>query len=91
MPKIALISRVAAHQPYLERGVRQLEVRQVQTPFGRSNQIHLFQHGPIDYAVMSRHGEEKYTTPASAVEARANIWALKVLGGSDNPGHFQQD
>lgn len=80
MPKIALISRVAAHQPYLARGVRQKEVRQVQTPFGKSCPIHVFQHGNVEFAVMSRHGEESYSVSASAVEEKANIWALKVMG-----------
>ena len=80
MAKIALISRVAAHQPYLERGVRQKEVRQVQTPFGRSSPIHVFQHGNVEFAVLSRHGEETYTISAASVEERANIWALKVMG-----------
>ncbi len=80
MTKIALISRVAAHAPYLERGVRQKEVRQVQTPFGKSSPIHVFQHGNVEFAVMSRHGEESYTVSASSVEEKANIWALKVMG-----------
>jgi 5'-methylthioadenosine phosphorylase len=78
--KIALISRVAAHQPYLERGVRQKDVRQVQTPFGRSSPIHVFQHGNVEFAVLSRHGEQTYSVSAASVEERANIWALKVLG-----------
>lgn len=80
MPSIALISRVAAHKPYLERGVRQKEVRQVQTPFGRSNPIHIFQHGKVEFAVISRHGDEHYTVAAPFVPEKANIWALKVLG-----------
>lgn len=80
MPTIALISRVAAHKPYLERGVRQKEVRQVQTPFGRSNPIHVFQHGKVEFAVISRHGEDGYTVAAPFVPEKANIWALKVLG-----------
>jgi 5'-methylthioadenosine phosphorylase len=80
VPSIALISRVAAHKPYLERGVRQKEVRQVQTPFGRSNPIHVFQHGKVEFAVMSRHGEDHYTVAAPFVPEKANIWALKVMG-----------
>lgn len=80
MPAVALISRVAAHKPYLERGVRQKEVRQIQTPFGKSNPIHIFQHGRIEFAVMSRHGEDHYSVAAPFVEEKANIWALKVLG-----------
>jgi 5'-methylthioadenosine phosphorylase len=80
MPAIALISRVAAHKPYLERGVRQKEVRQVPTPFGKSNPIHVFQHGNVEFLVMSRHGEDAYTVAAPFVPEKANIWALKVMG-----------
>src|SRR5204863_5772455 len=80
VPSIALISRVAAHKPYLERGVRQKEVRQVQTPFGRSNPIHVFQHGNVEFAVVSRHGEDSYTVAAPFVPEKANIWGLKVMG-----------
>lgn len=80
MPKLALISRVAAHVPYLERGVKQKEVKQLQTPFGRANPIHIFQHGNVEFAVLSRHGEEKYQTSAAFVEEKANMWALKVSG-----------
>ncbi len=80
MPRIALISRVGAHKPYLERGVKQKEVRQIQTPFGRSNPIHVFQHGKVEFAVISRHGEDHYTVAAPFVPEKANIWALKVLG-----------
>ena len=80
MAKIALISRVAAHKPYLERGVRQKEVKQVQTPFGRSSPIHVFQQGAVEFAVISRHGEDQYTVSAAFVQERANIWALKTLG-----------
>ena len=80
MPSIALISRVAAHKPYLEKGVRQKEVRQIQTPFGRSNPVHVFQHANVEFAVMSRHGEESYAVAAPFVPEKANIWALKVMG-----------
>lgn len=80
MPKLALISRVGAHKPYLDRGVRQKEVKQLQTPFGRSNPIHVFQHGNVEFAVLSRHGEDQYSVSAAFVEEKANMWALKVLG-----------
>ena len=80
MPNIALISRVGAHKPYLERGVKQKEVRQLQTPFGKSNPIHVFQHGKVEFAVMSRHGEDHYQVAAPFVEEKANIWALKTMG-----------
>jgi 5'-methylthioadenosine phosphorylase len=60
--------------------VRQKEVRQVQTPFGRSNPVHVFQHGKVEFAVLSRHGEEHYTVAAPFVPEKANIWALKVMG-----------
>lgn len=80
MSKIALISRVGAHKPYLERGVRQKEIKQVVTPFGRSNPIHVFQHGRVEFAVLSRHGEEHFERAAVPAQERANLWALKVQG-----------
>lgn len=80
MPKLALISRVGAHKPYLERGVKQKEVKRLPTPFGQSSPIHLFQHGNVEFAVLSRHGEESYSVSAAFVQERANIWALKTLG-----------
>lgn len=80
MIKIALISRVGAHRPYLERGVRQKEVKEIQTPFGKSSPIHVFQHGKVEFAVVSRHGEEHYQKSAAFVQEKANIWGLKVLG-----------
>jgi 5'-methylthioadenosine phosphorylase len=80
VPKLALISRVGAHKPYLERGVRQKEVKQLQTPFGRSSPVHVFQHGSVEFAVLSRHGEETYSVSAAFVQERANMWALKVMG-----------
>lgn len=78
--KIALISRVAAHKPYLERGVRQKEVKELQTPFQRSSPIHVFQQGKVEFAVLSRHGEEQFQRPATLQQAKANMWALRVLG-----------
>jgi 5'-methylthioadenosine phosphorylase len=50
----------------------------VETPFGPSNPIHMFEDSGTLY--MSRHGEAGYHCTASFVNYRANIWALKELG-----------
>ena len=55
-------------------------MRQVPTPFGRSSPIHVLRHGQVEFAVLSRHGEESYSVSAASVEERANIWALKGMG-----------
>ncbi|MEM7245668.1 MAG: phosphorylase [Acidobacteriota bacterium] len=80
MPQIALITPAGGHLPYLERGENRKDVKPVQTPFGRSHPIHTFQHGMVEFAVLSRRGEETVTVPQAKVPNQANIWALKVLG-----------
>jgi len=80
MPQIAVLGRVGAHQGFLSRGVHQEATVQPDTPFGRSNPIHLLRHRDIDFAVVSRFGEERYATNAPSLPVRAYLWALKDTG-----------
>jgi 5'-methylthioadenosine phosphorylase len=77
---LAVIARVGAHRPFLEKGARELEVQSLNTPFGISAPIHLLESGGIPFAVLSRHGEDRYATAAPFVNDLANIWALKEIG-----------
>lgn len=52
----------------------------LETPFGKSAPIHHFRAGNLHYLFLSRHGEKDYSTTASFVNYRANIYALKKCG-----------
>ncbi len=79
-PKIAIIARVGAHQDFLRQGLQVKHTESYDTPFGRSNPVHLFLHGDIPFVVLSRHGEAGYHVSAPYVNDRANLYALKALG-----------
>ncbi|MEJ2090998.1 MAG: cyclic dehypoxanthinyl futalosine synthase [Syntrophobacterales bacterium] len=79
-PSLAVIARVGAHRDFLEKGVTYLGGEEYDTPFGRSNPVHLFEHEGLVFAVLSRHGEEGYQVSAAFVNDRANLYALKNLG-----------
>jgi 5'-methylthioadenosine phosphorylase len=79
-PRVAVIARVGAHRPFLDRGVRELYVQPLNTPFGISAPIHFMESEDLPFAVLSRHGEENYATAAPFVNDLANIWALKETG-----------
>lgn len=79
-PDIAVIARVAAHKSFENLGLRPIEALVIKTPYGESRPIHLFRHGDLGFAVMSRHGEAGYEVSAPFVNSRANIYALKALG-----------
>ena len=79
-PQIAIIARVGAHQDFLHQGLRARHTESYDTPFGRSNPVHLFVQGDIPFAVLSRHGEAGYQVSAPYVNDRANLYALKALG-----------
>ena len=51
-----------------------------ETPFGKSAPIHHFRAGNLQYLFLSRHGEKDYSTTASFINYRANIYALKERG-----------
>jgi 5'-methylthioadenosine phosphorylase len=79
-PKVAIIARVGAHKDFRSRGLNPRLSQTYPTPFGESNPIHLFQYQDIDFAVLSRHGEDGYQVSAPFVNDRANLYALKALG-----------
>lgn len=56
--------------------------RVTDTPFGPANLVHRFRREAVEYIFLSRHGETGYSTAASFVNYRANIWALKESGAS---------
>ena len=79
-PSIAIIARVGAHQDFLRQGLILQQTEHYDTPFGRSNPVHLFSHEDIPFSVLSRHGEAGYQVSAPFVNDRANLYALKALG-----------
>ncbi|MGQ9921873.1 MAG: MTAP family purine nucleoside phosphorylase [Desulfobacca sp.] len=79
-PQIAIIARVGAHRDFLARGLPSRHTASYDTPFGRSNPVHLFVHQDIPFAVLSRHGETSYEVSAPYVNDRANLYALRALG-----------
>ncbi len=79
-PKIAIIARVGAHRDFLVKKVEYRGGVRYETPFGKSNPVHLFGHQGLEFAVLSRHGEESYKVSAPFVNDRANLYALKALG-----------
>jgi 5'-methylthioadenosine phosphorylase len=79
-PTLAIIARVGAHADFVRRNLRLENTARYDTPFGRSNPVHLFSHGDIPFFVLSRHGEAGYQVSAPFVNDRANLYALKSLG-----------
>jgi 5'-methylthioadenosine phosphorylase len=80
LPEIAVIARVGAHKPFLGRGIKEVRVEEVSTPFGKSNPFHIFEIEDLRFALLSRHGEEGFEVSAPYFNARANIWGLKERG-----------
>jgi 5'-methylthioadenosine phosphorylase len=79
-PKIAVIARVGAHRPLKAAGLENMGAEVRKTPYGPSRPIHLFRYGDLEFAVLSRHGEEGYEISAPFLNSRANLYALKDLG-----------
>jgi 5'-methylthioadenosine phosphorylase len=79
-PQIAIIARVGAHHNFGRQGLRAQSSERYDTPFGRSNPVHVFRHNNIPFALLSRHGETGYSVSAPYVNDRANLYALKSLG-----------
>lgn len=52
----------------------------VNTPYGKVNNIRIFQIEGITTAFLSRHGISGYSLTAPFVNYRANIWSAKELG-----------
>ena len=59
---------------------KEMECQTAETPFGKSNPIHRFLNGEIEFLFLSRHGEKDYSLSAPFVNYRANIYALKGFG-----------
>jgi 5'-methylthioadenosine phosphorylase len=78
--RIAIIARVGAQRDFLAKGVTYRGGQVYATPFGKSNPVHVFEHDGLEFAVLSRHGEEGYRVSAPFVNHRANLYALKALG-----------
>ncbi|MEJ2672968.1 MAG: MTAP family purine nucleoside phosphorylase [Deltaproteobacteria bacterium] len=78
--KVAVIARVAAHRPFVARGLQSLGTEVYQTPYGDSRPVHFFAHAGLTFAVLSRHGETGYEISAPFLNPRANLFALKALG-----------
>ena len=79
-PKLAIIARVGAHLDFQRQGLTIENTERYDTPFGRSNPVHVFGHEDMPFAVLSRHGETGYHVAAPFVNDRANLYALKSLG-----------
>ena len=79
-PRLAVIARVGAHRDFLDRGVDYQGGQAYSTSFGQSNPVHVFSHEGMQFAVLSRHGEDGYRVSAPFVNDRANLYALKSLG-----------
>lgn len=79
-PTIALIARVAAHRDLARMGLEPRHSAVYPTPYGDSRPIHFYRHGGLEFAVLSRHGENGYEISAPFVNSRANLYALKDLG-----------
>ncbi len=77
---LAVIARVGAHRDLMAAGVTRLGTWRLSTPFGEANPVHVFRQGELEFAVLSRHGEEGYHVSAPFVNDRANLYALKSLG-----------
>jgi 5'-methylthioadenosine phosphorylase len=78
--KVAVIARVAAHRPFVARGLQSLGTEVYETPYGPSRPVHFFVHEGLTFAVLSRHGEAGYEFSAPFLNPRANLYALKALG-----------
>ena len=77
MAKIGIIGGSGLENPEI---LRSPEEKNILTPYGRISSPLLF--GKInntEIVILSRHGKE-HTIPPSAVNNRANIWALKEAG-----------
>ncbi|MFH1999364.1 MAG: MTAP family purine nucleoside phosphorylase [Planctomycetota bacterium] len=78
--KVGVIARVGAHLALQAAGAREKSASPKDTPFGKSNPLHIMDLDGIPFALLSRHGEQAYSTAAPWVNDRANLWALKDAG-----------
>ncbi len=79
-PKIAIIGREGFHRTLEKFGASRISQSSQQTPFGKSNPLHLMVFRKVQFLVCSRHGEKSYEVSAPFVNDRANLFALKKKG-----------
>ena len=71
---------MGGHKAFLDLNARVVESKSLTTPFGKSNPIHILRYEKYKFAVVSRHGEDQYTTASPYINSKAILWALKVSG-----------
>jgi 5'-methylthioadenosine phosphorylase len=76
----AVIGGSRAYDLLREGGVTGERIDPVVTPFGLSQPVFRCRTENAEFLFLSRHGEHGYQITASAVNYRANIYALKALG-----------
>jgi 5'-methylthioadenosine phosphorylase len=65
---------------FLAGDLQKERIGELDTPFGKSQPIFLFERPGGSFLFLSRHGEKGYSVAAPFVNYRANIYALKDLG-----------
>ncbi len=79
----AVIGRTGFHLDFIKKGAVEVDTFIPDTPFGNPSPVHILSYGEMEFAVLSRHGEDgRYRLSAPFVNSRANIWALKLAGVS---------
>ncbi len=79
LPDFAVIGGSQAYR-LLNADSQKERIGERDTPFGKSQPVFLFDKPGQSFFFLSRHGEHGYSTAASFVNYRANIYALKDLG-----------
>jgi 5'-methylthioadenosine phosphorylase len=79
LPKFAVIGGSQAYRFLAENAEKEC-IGERETPFGPSRPVFLCDGSGDGFLFLSRHGEKGYSTAASFVNYRANIYALKDLG-----------
>ncbi len=79
--KLAIIGGSGAYDLLKRNNLgRELSLRTLTTPFGKSAPLHTFELDKLRFLFLSRHGEDRYALSAPFVNYRANVWALKECG-----------
>jgi 5'-methylthioadenosine phosphorylase len=64
---------------YGQKGMREVEVKVVKTPYGETPEIKIMDFDGKDVAFLPRHGKS-HAIPPHRINCRANIFALKEVG-----------
>lgn len=96
MPAILVIGGSGAYNFFSEIWGRELGLFIPKTPFGDPSPIRIYEKEGIQFAYLSRHGEDYYRVSAPFVNYRANIYAAKELGVEriiswSGPGSLRND